>query len=273
MYPVFLRIGSFSIYTHGVMTALGFLAGIWLALRHGREQKLDTEQLNELFIYILISSIIGARLFSVFFDGEFQWYVSHPLEILKIWQGGLVYYGGFIFAVAVALIFLRLRKMPVWQTGDPFAPGISLGQVIGRIGCLAAADSWGKPTHVPWAITYTDPEALAPLNVPLHPTEVYMVLGNLLVLSLLLWLRSRKRFDGQIFLAYGIFYSIQRFIIEFYRDDPRGMWFNNTLSTAQIISIFLFCISVIFYRLKRKTFAETPPQPAARGLTANRKTG
>ncbi|HEV8131174.1 MAG TPA: prolipoprotein diacylglyceryl transferase [Acidobacteriota bacterium] len=252
MHPVFLRIGGFAIYTHGVMTALAFLAGIWLALRYAREDGLDTDQLNELFIYILISSIVGARLFSVFFDGEFPWYISHPMEIFKIWQGGLVYYGGFIFAVFTSLVFLRVRDMPVWTTGDALAPGISLGQVIGRMGCFAAADSWGKATHVPWAVTYTDPEALAPLNVPLHPTELYMVLGNLLVLCALIWLRKRKRFDGQVFLAYGLLYPIQRFVIEFYRDDPRGMWFNNALSTAQLISLFLFALSLVFFFLKRK---------------------
>jgi phosphatidylglycerol:prolipoprotein diacylglycerol transferase len=235
------------------MTALAFLAGIWLALRYGRDEKLDPDQLNELFIYVLVSSIIGARLFSVLFDGEFRWYLAHPVEILKVWQGGLVYYGGFIFAVATSVFFLRIRRLPAWRTGDALAPGISLGQVIGRIGCLAAADSWGKPTHVPWAITYTHPEALAPLNVPLHPTELYMVLGNLVVLCVLMWLRKRRSFEGQVFLAYGICYPITRFIIEFYRDDPRGMWFGDTLSTAQVISTLFFCVSTVLFLIKRRS--------------------
>ncbi|MBI3940900.1 MAG: prolipoprotein diacylglyceryl transferase [Acidobacteria bacterium] len=251
MYPVFLRVGSLTLYTHGVLTAFAFLAGIWLALRHAQKQNMDPDRLNQLFIYILISSIVGARLFSVLFDGEFQWYRAHPSEILKVWQGGLVYYGGFIFAVVTSVIFLNLRRMPFWTTSDVLAPAVSLGQVIGRIGCLAAADSWGKPTQVAWAITYTDPDALAPLNVPLHPTEFYMVLGNLLIFSLLLWRRRRKNFEGQIFLEYGICYSIIRFGIEFYRDDPRGMWFGDLLSTAQIISILLLLTSLSFYVLRR----------------------
>ncbi|MBI4454880.1 MAG: prolipoprotein diacylglyceryl transferase [Acidobacteria bacterium] len=257
MHPIFLKIGSLTIYTHGVLTALAFLAGIWLVLRHGREENLDADKLNELFIYILISGIVGARLFSVLFDGEFRWYLAHPIEILKIWHGGLVYYGGFIFGVITSIVFLKAHRMPVWSTGDVLAPGISLGQIIGRIGCLAAADSWGKPTQLPWAITYTDPEALAPLNVPLHPTELYMVLGNLVVLWSLLWLRKRRKFHGQVFLTYGILYPAIRFVIEFYRDDPRGMWLGDALSTAQIISILFFITSLILYVGRRKTAADT----------------
>lgn len=253
MHPVFLRVGDFTIYTHGVMTALAFLAGIWLALRYGKEENLDADRLNTLFIYILISSIIGARLFSVLFDGELRWYLAHPIEILKVWQGGLVYYGGFIFSVVASMVYLKVQRMPVWSTADALAPAVSLGQVIGRIGCLAAADSWGKPTSVPWAITYTDPEALAPLNTTLHPTELYMVLGNLVVLCCLLWLRGRRRFSGQIFLAYGICYPVTRFAIEFYRDDPRGMWFGNLLSTPQIISILLLAICSFLYVQKRRS--------------------
>lgn len=258
MHPVFLKIGSVTIYTHGVLTAAAFLAGIWLATRHGREYGLNIDQLNELFIYILLSSIFGARLFSILFDGEFRWYLAHPADMLKVWQGGLVYYGGFIFAVIASLLFVRIRKMPLGLTADALAPAISLGQVLGRIGCFAAADSWGKPTNVPWAVTYTDPEALAPLNVPLHPTELYMVVGNLIVLTVLLLLRSRRKFDGQLFLTYGLLYPISRFIIEFYRDDPRGMWFNNRLSTAQIISVLFFLTCAVIWIYRRRTGTDSP---------------
>ncbi|HEY2933342.1 MAG TPA: prolipoprotein diacylglyceryl transferase [Acidobacteriota bacterium] len=258
MYPVFLKIGSITIYTHGVLTAAAFLAGIWLATRHAREYGLDVERMNELFIYILVSSIIGARLFSILFDGEFRWYLAHPADMLKVWQGGLVWYGGFIFAVTAGLLFIRLKRMPLGLTTDALAPAISLGQVLGRIGCFAAADSWGKPTKVPWAITYTHPEALAPLNVPLHPTELYMIIGNLIVLTVLLLLRNRKKFDGQLFLTYGLLYSISRFVIEFYRDDPRGMWFNNLLSTAQIISILFFFTCAAIWMFRRKAGTNSP---------------
>ena len=136
---------------------------------------LDQTRVLDLGIYIIISALVGAKL--LLFITDFSTYTSNPRELLSLARSGGVFYGGLILAVGVALWYIRRIGLPLWTTCDVFAPGIALGHVVGRLGCLFAGCCFGKPTIVPWAITFTDPFANAnvgtPLNVPLHPTQLY----------------------------------------------------------------------------------------------------
>ena len=154
-----------------------------------------------------------------------------------------MFYGGLIAAVVVALLYLRRHKLPLWTTTDVFAPGIALGHVVGRLGCLMAGCCFGRPASVPWAITFRDPAAMAnvgtPLGVPLHPTQLYEAGAEALILVFLLIFERRGRpFPGRTFWSYMLLYGISRFVIEFYRGDSRGMVFD-VLSTSQFVSVIL----------------------------------
>ena len=159
-----------------------------------------------------------------------------------------MFYGGLILAVSVALWYIRKIGLPLWTTTDVFAPGIALGHVVGRFGCFFAGCCWGKPTDVPWAITFTNPYAAAnvgtPLNVPLHPTQLYEAGAEALILAVLLATERRGRpYPGRTFWVYMLLYAISRFIIEFYRNDPRGSVL--MFSTSQFISLVLAPLAVI----------------------------
>jgi phosphatidylglycerol:prolipoprotein diacylglycerol transferase len=148
----------------------------------------------------------------------------------------------------VALIYIRRVGLPLWTTCDVFAPGIALGHVIGRFGCFFAGCCFGKPTSLPWAITFTDPFAAAnvgtPLNVPLHPTQLYEAGAEFLILALLLSTeRLGRRFAGRTFWLYMLLYAVSRFVIEFFRGDERGAV--GVLSTSQFISVLLAPLAVV----------------------------
>jgi phosphatidylglycerol:prolipoprotein diacylglycerol transferase len=182
-----------------------------------------------------------------------------------------VFYGGLIAAVVVALWYLWRHKMPVWQVTDVFAPGIALGHVVGRLGCLFAGCCFGKPTSVPWAITFHSEYAArnvgTPLNVPLHPTQLYEAGAELLILGLLLAFERRGRpFPGRTFWAYMLLYGISRFIIEFYRGDSRGMV--GMFSTSQFVSILIVPLSIVMLVLLSRRSAPAPPAVARKARAA-----
>ena len=160
-----------------------------------------------------------------------------------------MFYGGLILAVVVAFWYIARHRLPFWTTCDVFAPGIALGHVTGRLGCLAAGCCYGKPTDVPWAIIFTNPLAAAnvgtPLGIPLHPTQIYEAGAELLILVLLLATERRGRpFAGRTFWAYMFLYAVSRFVIEIYRGDPRGDGVRH-LSTSQFISLVLAPLSLV----------------------------
>ena len=173
MHPVLLQIGSLKIYSYGVFVAIGFLAALWVSGREIARQGLDREKFLDMGFWVVLSAIAGARIFHVLV--YWRQYAEAPGEILKLWNGGLVFYGGFIAATAACVVFLRRNRMPFLPVADASSIGIVLGLAFGRLGCTSAGCCFGKPTTLPWAITFTDPACLAPLHVPLHPTQIYEV--------------------------------------------------------------------------------------------------
>jgi phosphatidylglycerol:prolipoprotein diacylglycerol transferase len=250
MYPILLELGPLKIFTYGLLVATGFFIAILLASKQGEKEGMDPQVIMDLCFYILLSAIIGARVLYVVV--EYKYFVDHPLDIFKVWKGGLVFYGGLVLGVIVAMRIAISKKLPIWKTADILAPSIAIGQAIGRWGCLFAGCCYGTKTDLPWGITFSDPKSLAPLNVALHPTQIYLSLNAILIFGILVWFRKRKKFDGQLFCLYGILYSIGRFIIEYFRSDDRGFALDGMLSTSQFIGIFTLAISLfIFFRLKK----------------------
>ena len=148
MYPVLLEFGPIKIFTYGFLVATGFFTAIWLAARQGAKEGKDPQAIMDLSFYVLLSAILGARVLYVIV--EYKYFVSAPLDVFKLWKGGLVYYGGLIASVVVGMIYLKKNHMPVWSTADILAPSIALGQAIGRWGCLFAGCCYGIRTDQPW---------------------------------------------------------------------------------------------------------------------------
>src|SRR5712692_1533239 len=251
-------LGPITVYTYGVLLAAAYLLGLQFAIVRARARQLDATRVMDLGIYIIISALIGAKLLLLVTD--FQTFRNNPAELLSLARSGGVFYGGLILAVAVALWYIRRLGLPLWTTCDVFAPGIALGHVIGRFGCLFAGCCYGKPTSRPWGVTFTDPFAAAnvgtPLGVPLHPTQLYEAGAEFLILMVLLLTERKGRpFAGRTFWLYMLLYAISRFIIEFYRGDDRGAV--GMFSTSQFISVILAPLAIVMLvYLSRRTTPE-----------------
>jgi len=274
MYPRLLELpwtiphfGTLTVYTYGVLLAAEYLLGLQLALTRAKTRGLDPTRVMDLGIYIIISALVGAKLLLLATD--FQTFKSNPAELFNLLREGGVFYGGLIVAVTVALWYIRRVGLPLWTTCDVFAPGIALGHVIGRFWCFFAGCCFGKPTNVPWAITFKDPFAAAnvgtPLNVPLHPTQLYEAAAELVILIFLLTTeKTGRKFPGRTFWLYMLLYAISRYIIEFYRGDERGSV--GPFSTSQFISLLLVPLAVVMLLyLGRLT-----PGPAHEGARSQR---
>ena len=264
MYPELFSLGPVTIYSYGVLLAASYLLGLWLAMRRAKRWGLDANRVLDLGIYIIIAALIGAKLLLLIVD--FDQFNNSPADLLTLARSGGVFYGGLILAVVVAFWYIARHRLPFWTTCDVFAPGIALGHVTGRLGCLAAGCCYGTPTDVPWAITFTNPLAAAnvgtPLGIPLHPTQIYEAGAELIILVLLLTTERRGRtFAGRTFWAYMFLYALSRFIVEIYRGDPRGEMFG--FSTSQVISLVLGPLSLVMLIWLAKT-APTAPQETQR---------
>ncbi|HXG56568.1 MAG TPA: prolipoprotein diacylglyceryl transferase [Vicinamibacterales bacterium] len=269
MHPILFEIAGFPVYTYGVLLAAAYLLGLQFALMRARARGLDANRVMDLGIWIIISALVGAKLLLLIV--EWETFTRDPREILTLLRSGGVFYGGLIAAVVVALWYLKRHRLPMWTVTDVFAPGIALGHVIGRTGCLFAGCCFGRPTDVPWAITFHNQFAAqnvgTPLNVPLHPTQLYEAGAELLILVFLLVTeRKGKPFPGRTFWGYLLLYGVSRFIIEFYRGDARGLI--GSLSTSQFVSVLIVPLSlVMLYVLSRRGTAE-PTDAAKRARAA-----
>lgn len=224
------------------MMALAFLAGLWTARLRARRENIPGDTIADLTLWLMAGAILGARAVYVttYWRTEFA---DQPLsEIFMIQHGGLVYYGGLIGATLAGMIYLRWKKLPLWKTADVIAPSIALGSVFGRIGCLLNGCCYGRACALPWAIRFPPDEANTgvPTGVPLHPTEIYDALLNLVLYVFLAWLFRRKKFDGQIFATYLILYAVFRGIVEYFRGDYPPDHIHFGLTSAQLVSVPIF---------------------------------
>jgi phosphatidylglycerol:prolipoprotein diacylglycerol transferase len=255
MHPDLLHIGPLTIHTYGALFALGILAAVALSEQQYRVKGGEAGVIMDMTLPVVLGVLAGARILFIIVEREY--YMRNPLETLMIWKGGLVFYGGLIGGVLAFIITARFKKLDVWSLADATAPGVALGHAIGRVGCFFAGSCYGRPTDLPWAVVYTDPGSLAAdiLGIPVHPTQLYSAAFLFLLSGILISIRTRSVFRGQVIASYGILYGTFRFFIEFLRGDPRGTVTlpGITLSTSQAVSLVLVPLSLGIYLYLKKT--------------------
>lgn len=243
MHPILIKFGPVTIHTYGFFVAFGFLLGLLLAIKEAKRQGISENKIIDLGFYILLASILGSRLFFIMLNASY--YSKNPLDILKIWEGGLVFYGGVLFAIPTVIWYVKKNNLGIWSTADLFAPSIAIGHALGRLGCFSAGCCYGKTAEsLPWGVIFTDPNCLAPTNIALHPTQLYESGGEFINFLILLLLKKHKSFNGQLFMTYLLLYSILRFTVEFFRGDVERGFILGNLSIAQGISVVMFLISI-----------------------------
>lgn len=243
MHPYLVKFGNFKIPAYGVFVALGFLLALTFAVRKAPDEGISKDEMVDLAFWVLFSGILGARLYFVI--ENWRLFASNPLKVFYLWEGGLAVFGGLIGGTVGGVVYCRRRGLNVKRAADIVGWVLPLAQAIGRIGCLFAGCCYGKPCSLPWAITFTNPDTLARMGVPLHPTQVYHMLSNFLIFAVLTVVYNRKSFHGQIFCLYLMLYSVGRFVVEFFRGDYRV--YIGPLSLPQVFCIVAFMIGAYFY--------------------------
>ena len=255
MFPRLFQIGSYSQATYGVLVALAFLAALSVISRLARRASLDSDAVVNLGIVCGLSAIVGAKIMMYLVD--IPYYANHHGEIFSLssLQAGGVFYGGLIAALIAAVVYVRRRKLPALRTADVFAPGIALGHGIDRLGCFAAGCCWGLPTKLPWGVTFTNPLAQqlvgVPLDVKLHPTQLYESAAEFLIFGILYWRIRRQHAPGAIISLYLILYSTARFLVEFVRYHEQPNPFGGPLNTSQWISLALAALGAAYFIHRR----------------------
>ncbi len=258
MYPELIRIGSFPINTYGVFLAIAFLVAILITVKLAERDGLPRQKIYDLSLWMLLAGLIGSKIMMLFVEPEYR---DNPWLLLSLdfLRSGGVWYGGLLGGVLAGYLLMKRYQLPWWKTADAFAPGLAIGNFFGRQGCFAAGCCWGEPTTLPWGVKFSElghQVTGVPTDTYLHPTQLYESFAMLLVFFFLLWLHKRKRFSGQVILAYALLYSIIRFSIEFVRADPRGDILGLTtltgLSTSQMISIVIAVFALIMLVVRRR---------------------
>jgi len=269
MFPVLFQVGSLTIYTYGVLAAAGFLIGLWYAYRQAPRVGLDANEIWNLGIWGILVALGASKLWLIL--SAWDYYFSNPGRIFSIetFQSAGTFYGGILGGIAWVILYTRFKKMPLLAVFDLSAAPVALGHGIGRIGCFVAGCCYGKPTSLPWGITFTNPvaEKIAgtPLNTALHPTQLYEAFAEFLNFGLLVWLGTRRRLRGQIIGAYFILYGIERGTIEFFRGDPgRTLMFQDRVSLMQIVSVALIVAGAFLWMRGQRGAASIPPETTAR---------
>lgn len=259
MHPELLHLGPIVLPTYGFALGVAFVLAILLLRRRAPEYGVDRDTAVDMGIWLILSGLLGAKLLLVVVEGP-GYYLTSFHGLLELFRAGGVFYGGLLGALAAAVFFVRVKKVRFLAFADAAAPAVALGQAIGRIGCLSAGCCWGEQCGKPWAITFTDPKAGAnvgvPLNVPLHPTQIYEALGLLILVGLLVWF-GKGHAPGRTFSLYLVGAAILRFTVEIVRGDPRGTLPGTSLSTSQGIAVALFLLGVALFWFGRKKAAGT----------------
>lgn len=262
MHPVVFQVGSFTLYSYGMMIAVGILAGMaYLIITGKNELGLTFDQANSLFLWIFVAAVVGGKLFLFFEDPG--GYLRNPALLFS--GRGFVFYGSFLLAIPVMWIVFKRHKLPLYQMLDIMAITTCLVHMFGRVGCFLAGCCYGKPTDSALAVVFTNPVCYAePLNTPLYPTQLMEAGYIFVVMLVLLWMKRRRRFYGQLFLSYLMLYATGRFALEFLRGDVgRGFVIEDHISHSQFIALSVtVVVSVIVFINYRR--ASNPPRERAK---------
>jgi phosphatidylglycerol:prolipoprotein diacylglycerol transferase len=244
MHPLLfeLQIGSWTIpfHTYGLMIALGFILGITTVRRLAVASGLDPDEVSDLSFWLLMYGFLGSRI--LFVITRFEDYVRNPLDIFKVWEGGLVFFGGLILATVYAFHHFRKRRLDAWKMIDVLAPGLVIAHAFGRLGCLGAGCCYGRPTGSFLGVKFeSDLVEQGFRGIPLHPVQAYEFVALLVLYFGLLGVFRHRKIEGQVGLTYFMTYPLIRGLVELFRGDSiRGFVIGHWLSTSQFISIWIF---------------------------------
>jgi len=238
MLPHLFTLGGYSQSTYGLMVAIAFVVALSWAGRLAKKAGLKPDDVLNLGMYCAIAGIAGAKLLMLTHIGSFG-----EIFTMETLRAGGDFFGGLMLALIVAALYMRRKRLPLLPTADVFAPGLALGHGIGRVGCFAAGCCYGVRTHLPWAVTFTDPDTNgAPLHVPLHPTQLYEAMAEFAIAGILLWRIRKPHAPGAIISLYLILYGTARFLVEFVRFHEQGNLLGGPLDTSQWIALALIAV-------------------------------
>lgn len=246
MHPVLFEAGPITIYTYGFLIAVGAALGFTYMARQGKRlYGITFDQANTLFILLIVAGVVGGKLFMIFEDPSY--YSRNPGKLFS--GSGFVFYGSLLLCIPTMLVFFRWNKLPTLGMLDIMAIVTCIVHGFGRLGCFMAGCCYGLPTDSWLGVVFTDPACQAkPLNTPIHPTQLYESLFIFTLMTGLLILKARKKFDGQVFLVYLVVYACGRSIIEMFRGDiERGFIIKDIISNSQFISLLLIVVASYFY--------------------------
>ena len=248
MHPILFKIGSFTIYTYGFLVFVGVLFAYFFCLKQAGRENINKNVFSDIIFWTLIFSFIGARAFYIFTD--FENFLQSPFEML-LSRSGFVFYGGVIFGIIALFILARLRKINFLKLADIIVLGVPLAHAFGRLGCFFYGCCYGRPTNSFLGVLFPKESPAGAFGVCVIPTQLIESFFLLLLFLILLFFKKHKKFNGQLLAFYLIAYSILRFVIEFFRGDPRGNVF--FLSLSQFISLFFLVFGIFLYlRLRRR---------------------
>lgn len=239
MHPVLFSYGSVTIYSYGFAVALGVLVALFFLARRGAREGFNANDVTDCAIYSVFSGVVGGRIIYVL--KNWNEFVSNPIAIFELWKGGLVFYGGVGGALIFFILFCRAKKISFFRLADLFVPYLALAHVFGRIGCFLNGCCYGKPTVLPWGVSF--PGQI----VVLHPVQIYEAFFLFVLFLTLSGLYSRRRFDGEIFLLYFVIYPAGRFAFEFLRGDQYSCFLGLTL--FQVVSMVIIAAALAAYFL------------------------
>jgi phosphatidylglycerol---prolipoprotein diacylglyceryl transferase len=247
MYPELFHIGGLTIYSYGLCILIGVVVAYWFFYKASKPFGLNSDKVSEMFLWCIVGVFAGGKLF--FFFENPTYYAAHLGEFFSDFGSGFVFYGSFLVTVPILIWWFRKQKLPVWEMFDLIGIGGALVHGFGKLGCFMAGCCHGKVCKTGWGIVFNHPKTHAePAGVPLYPIQLWDAAIIFSAVLIMFWMRKRKSFSGQLFLIYGIWYAIGRFITEYFRgDEERGYLFNGLLSHSQLIALLVFAAAAGIY--------------------------
>lgn len=293
MHPVLFHIFTFPVRAYGAFVVIGFLMGLWRAMRLAAfrmktepaesPRRIHPDTVFDVALPVLLAGVLGARVLYVVLD----WgaYVRHPADAFRIWEGGLSFHGGLLFGILYLVWFCRARRISLLAMADLCTPSWALAYAIGRIGCFLNGCCYGGPCNLPWAVRFADEQHPGLLTPPSHPSQLYATLFNLIFLVLLLRWEKQPRRDGELFFGYIGMYGFYRFVVECFRAGATSTYLIPALhmTHAHLVSVLMMAFGIAAVTTLRRQGppvasvaapafpAGTPPSPTGVGSSTPRK--
>lgn len=258
MFPELIKVGGLTIYSYGLCILIGVVIAYIFFTRKAKAFGLNSEKVSEMFLWCVFGVFVGGKIFFFFEDPVHYW--KNPSDFFDNFGSGFVFYGSFLTTVPILVWWFRKNKLPVWEMFDLIGIGGAFVHAFGKIGCFMSGCCHGKVCHNAWGVTFNHPLTNAePAGVPLYPVQLWDSAIVFAAIAVMLWLQNRKQFSGQLFLIYGLWYALGRFLTENYRgDEARGYLFGGLLSHSQFIAILVFAACALLYGWRWMTARKEP---------------